>query len=378
MPTIPIAKPSVDKEEINEVVKTLKSGWLTSGPKVAAFEKALERYLGVKNVVTLSSCTAALHLVLKALKIGPGDEVITPSLTYISVGNVILTTGATPVFVEVDKETLIVDPKDVARKITKKTKVIVPVDYAGLPANIAALRKVIGKRNIIIVSDSATSFGATYKDKKVGTLADYTCFSFYATKSITTMEGGAITTNNVKVAENIRILSRLGITSDSWLRHSNKSRWFFEVIEPSLKYYMLDVQAAMGLAQLKKTDLFIRKREHIARRYFRELRDVSIIKSPYPTFPQEHAWNFYPILVKESVDRDIFLQRLNKHGIASSVYYIPVHMHPVFKKRTTKKLKLPLTEQVFSHLASLPLYPDMTKSQVDYIIKTVRLLDKKL
>src|SRR3989344_5167300 len=252
MNLIRVSKPMIGKEEVREVVDSLKSGWLTTGPKVEIFEKGLKKYLGVRNVVALSSCTSAFYLLLRALGIKPGDQVITPSLNFTSIGNVIVNLGATPVFVEVDRDTLTLDLLDLERKIGKKTKVIVPVDYAGLPSPVDRVTKLVKGSGIKIIQDAATSFGASYKGKKVGALADYTCFSFYATKNITTGEGGALSTNDDIVAEKVRLLSRLGVNSSAWKRHSSRANWFFEVVEAGLKFSMTDLQGAIGIHQLNK------------------------------------------------------------------------------------------------------------------------------
>jgi len=378
MKLIRVSKPTIGREEIKEVVDTLKSGWMTAGPKVAKFEEKLAAYLGVKYVIATTSCTAAFHLTLKALGVGLNDEVITPSLTYTSIGNVLLNLGAIPVFADVKADTLTLDPAGVERKITRKTKVIIPVDYAGLPSEIAKIKKIARSRGIVVIQDAATSLGADYKGKKVGAISDFTCFSFYATKNITTTEGGAVSTNDTKLAEKIRLLSKLGVNSSAWKRHGSRASWFFEVIEPGLKYYMNDVQAAVGLPQLEKLPGFIGRRRSIAKRYYTELREVRIIRSPYPKYPADHTWNFYPISVNEGLERNKFMEEMENLGVASSVYYIPLHHHPIFQKILPRNFSLPVTEKIFSQICTLPLYPGLTDGQVNKVIRVVRRLDKGL
>lgn len=378
MKLIRVSKPIIGKEELAEVKDSLESGWLTAGPKVARFEEELAKYLGVKYVISTSSCTAAFHLLLVALGIGPGDEVITPSLTYTSLGNVLINIGAKPVFVDVDPQTLTINASEIEKKITKRTKAIVPVDYAGLPSSIEAIKKIVRGTGIHIIQDAATSFGASYKGKKVGSVSDFTCFSFYATKNMTTGEGGALATNNKKIANKVRLLSKLGVDSSAWNRHKSRTNWAFKVVEPGLKYYMTDLQAAIGLPQLKKVDNFIVRRKEIARTYYRELANVSIIQSPYSEFPNDHVWNFYPVLVNGTTDRNLFMEEMEKLGVASSVYYIPMHTHPIFKKLLPRNFTLPVTEAIFSKICTLPLHPGLTDTEVEKVIRVVRQLNKKL
>lgn len=378
MKLIRVSKPVIGKEELAEVKDSLESGWLTAGPKVARFEEELSKYLGVKYVVSTSSCTAAFHLLLVALGIGPGDEVITPSLTYTSLGNVLINIGAKPVFVDIDPQTLTINASEIEKKITQRTKAIVPVDYAGLPSDIDTIKYIVRGTGIHIIQDAATSFGASYKRKKVGSVSDFTCFSFYATKNITTGEGGALATNNGEVAKKVRLLSKLGVNSSAWKRHKSRTSWFFKVVEPGLKYYMTDLQAAIGLPQLRKVDNFIVRRKEIAITYYRELANVAVIRSPYSGFPNGHVWNFYPIIVNERVDCNLFMEEMEKLGVASSVYYIPMHTHQIFKKLIPKNFTLPVTEEIFSKICTLPLYPGLTDREVKKVVRVVRQLDKKL
>ncbi|HSX39554.1 MAG TPA: DegT/DnrJ/EryC1/StrS family aminotransferase, partial [Candidatus Saccharimonadales bacterium] len=297
---------------------------------------------------------------------------------YTSLGNILLNLGLKPVFVDVNPETLTIDTEKIAQLITSKTKAIVPVDYAGLPSDINKIRKIIKGKNIYIVQDSATSMGANYKGKKVGAVADFTCFSFYPTKNITTIEGGALATNNTKIAEKFRLLSKLGVNASAWKRHQSRTSWFFEVVEPGLKYYMNDIQSAVGLHQLDNLNKFIATRKKIAQRYYKELKDTKIISSPYLEFPVEHVWNFYPIFVNKDIDRNKFMEEMEKLGVASSVYYIPMHFHPIFKKYRGSKKSLVNTEEIFNKVATLPMYPGLTDADVSKVISVVKQLNKKL
>ncbi len=375
MSLIRVSKPNIGKKEIEEVVDSLSSGWLTMGPKTAKFEENLGNYLGVKHVIATTSCTAALHLVMMALGIKKGDEVITPTLTYPSIGNILINMGGIPVFVDVDPNTLTIDLKDLAKKITSKTRAIVPSDYAGNPSDIAGIRKVIGDREIVIVEDAATSFGADIGKKKVGAIADFTCFSFYPTKNITTGEGGAVVTNNTEMAEKVRVFSKLGVNAMAWKRHTQRTSWFFEVTAPGLKYYMTDLNAAIGLHQLTQVDKFIKKRIEIAHTYYDELKKLKNVASPYSKFPQNHVWNFFPILIKKGVDRNKFMEEMENRGVSSSVYYIPMHVHPIFKKYVNKDTNLKVTDDVFDRVASLPLHPGLTATELKTVAKVLKEVD---
>lgn len=379
MDVIRVSKPNIGKKEINEVIDSLQSGWVTAGPKVHRFENKLKEYLGAKDVIALMSCTAGFHLILKALDIKKGDEIITPSLTYTSIGDMIVNMGAKPIFVDINPKTLQLDETQLKSKITKKTRAIVPVDYAGLPYEISKIKKVLkGRKDIAIIQDAATSFGASVGKKKVGNIADFTCFSFYATKNITTGEGGAVSTNNVEMGEKIRLLSKLGVNASAWKRHEERASWYFDVVAPGFKYYMTDIQAAIGLHQLDKIDQFVTKRQEIAKFYYEQLSEVRIVKSPYPKFPNSHVWNFYPIIVHEKIDRDEFMTQLEDLGVASSVYYIPLHKHKIFRKYLTNKKDVANTDVYFSKTATLPMHPGLKKSDIKKVVSCIKILERKL
>jgi len=253
-------RPTIEKEEIKEVVDTLKSGWLTTGPKVQRFEKMVREYIGCKEAIALSSCTAGLHLSLVAANIGSGDEVITTPFTFISTANVILHQGGRPVFVDIKKDTFNIDPLKIEKAITKRTKAIIPVHYAGQPCQMDEILKIAKRHNLVVIEDAAHAIGAKYKGKKIGTIGDYTCFSFYAAKNLTTAAGGMICLQDSKLARKLKILSLHGISKDAWKRYSSRGSWYYEVLQPGYKDNMTDIQASLGIHQLEKLERFIKKK----------------------------------------------------------------------------------------------------------------------
>lgn len=362
---------SLDKHEINEVTDSLKSGWLTMGNKVLSFEKDFAAYVGVKYALSVNSCTAALHLALLAHGLKKGDEVLVPSFTFVSTVNTIVHVGATPVFVDINRKTLNIDPDDLKRKITKKTKAIVAVHYAGLPVDIHNISKIAKEHNLIVIEDAAHAVGSKYQNKQIGAHGHTTCFSFYATKTITTGEGGMLTTNDAKVAEFV-MRSRLhGISKDAWKRYLKGGTWKYDVLFPGFKCNMTDIQAAIGIHQLKKLEKFIEKRREYVLAYnegFSTNNHVEFLSIPANV---RHSHHLYPLLLKD-YDRDLFIEKMGEYNIGTSVHFIPVHQFSYFKANfPVKKSDLPVTNQVFKKIVSLPLYPSMKKKDVQYVIKVV-------
>ena len=373
---LPYSQPSIGKEEIKEVVKTLRSGWLTMGPKTVEFEKLIAKYTGAKYAIAVSSCTAALHLSLIALGIGKGDEVITTPFTFAATANVILQVGAKPVFVDIKKSTYDIDPEQIEKAVTKRTKAIIPVDYAGQPCDIEAILDIAKKHNLFVIEDAAHAIGAEYKGKKIGTFATTTCFSFYATKNMTTGEGGTITTNNKKLAEKLKILRLHGMSKDAWKRYSKKGSWYYEIEECGWKYNMTDIQAALGIVQLKKLDKFNNIRRKYAQIYTRELKKLEDIITPYEKPNVKHVYYLYPILL-ENYDRDKFIIKMARNGIQCSVHFIPLHLHPFYRKKFGfKKGDFPNAEWVYEREVSLPLYPKMKEKDIYRVIRTIKRIIK--
>ena len=368
---LPYFQPSIGKAEIEEVVNTLKSGWLTMGPKTVEFERLIAEYTGAKHVIAVNSCTAALHLSLIAQGIGKGDEVITTPFTFAATGNVVIHAGAMPVFVDIDRATYNIDPEKMERAITKKTKAIIPVHYAGQACDMAAIKRIAQKHNLFIIEDAAHAIGAEYKGKKIGTLSDATCFSFYVTKNITTGEGGAITTDNDKLASKLRILRLHGISRDAWKRYSSAGDWYYEIEECGWKYNMTDMQAALGIQQIKKLAEFIAIRREYAQIYTEELGKIGGVITPHEMKNAKHVYHLYPILLR-SYDRKKFIEELKERNIGCSVHFIPLHLHPFYRRAFKfKKGDFPNSEWVYEREVSLPLYPKMTKRDLRYVINTV-------
>jgi len=373
---LPPFKPMIGNEEIDEVIDTLKSDWITAGPKTHRFEEMFKEYIGCKHAITVNSCTAALHLSLVANKIGKGDEVITSPFTFAATADVIEHQNATPVFIDIDRETYNIDPAKIEKKITEKTKAIIPVHYAGHPCEMDDILRIARKNNLIVIEDAAHAIGAVYKNKKIGSIGDITCFSFYATKNLTTAEGGMVTTNNTKVAEKIRILRLHGISKDAWKRYSSEGSWYYEILYPGYKDNMTDIQASIGICQLKKFAKMQKRREEISKRYREEFEDMPEIIIPTVRKYVRHAWHLYPIQLRTEllrIDRNKFIEALKAENIGTSVHFIPIHLHPYYRNRYGfKRGDFPIAESVYDHEISLPIYPKMTNKDVEDVIAGVK------
>lgn len=373
---IPLAKPCIGKEEIDSVVKTIKSGWLTFGPKTKQFEDEIARYIGCKNAIAVNSCTAALHLSLVALDIGSDDEVITSPLTFCSTINIIVHTGAKPVLVDIDKETYNIDHNLIEEKITSKTKAIIPVHYAGQPCEMGKLMQIARKQGLYVIEDAAHAIGSEYKGKKIGTIGNTTCFSFYATKNLTTGEGGMITTNDDELADKLRIIRLHGMDRDAWKRYTKKNSWYYEVKCAGWKYNMTDIQAAIGLVQLKKLDRMNERRRELAYYYNKRLAEISGLIIPKEEPNVKHVYHLYPLLVeplKHGANREELIKHLAANNIGTSVHFIPVYHHPFYKKNYSfQQSDYPNTEWVYEREVSLPLYPKLKEEEIDYITTKIK------
>jgi UDP-4-amino-4,6-dideoxy-N-acetyl-beta-L-altrosamine transaminase len=373
---IPYNLPSIGNEEIEEVVKTLKSNWLTMGPKTFELEKMVADYVGAKYAVAVNSCTAGLHLSLLAKGIGPGDEVITTPYTFAATGNTIVHSGAKPVFVDVRKEDFNLDPNLIEAAITEKTKAIIPVHYSGYPCDMDAIMKIAKKHNLVVIEDAAHAIGAKYKDKMIGSIGDTTSFSFYVTKNITTGEGGIITTNDELLANKMKMLRLHGISKDAWNRYSDKGSWYYEIEDCGWKYNLTDIAASIGIHQMKRLDGFNERRRQLAKIYNEELSKIKGITLPANINDKDYIFHLYPILL-ESYDRSKFIDELKKKGIGTSVHFIPLHLHPFYQKTFGfKKGDFPVTESIYEKEVSLPLYPSMTEEQIHYVIDCIKELFK--
>jgi perosamine synthetase len=376
MKEIPFHRPPIGEEEIASVVETLRAGWLTMGPKTLQFEREFAGYLGVPEAVSVNSCTAAMHLALAGMGLKEGDEVLVPDSTFAATAEVVTYFRARPVVVDVGAEDLLMDPEAAERAVTPRTRAMIPVHHSGQPCNMDALQDLALRRHLHIIEDAAHAFPAAYKGKRIGTLGSLTCFSFYATKTLTTGEGGMVTLFDREKARRIRILRLHGIDKDAWKRYTKEGFWYYEVVEAGYKYNLTDPQAALGLVQLKRADALHRERQRIASAYRSGFAGLEGVK-PLRLHPERgHAWHLFIILLdleRLVIGRDAFIRELAQRGIGTSVHFIPLHRHPYYRDTFGLSASaFPGCEGAFQRQISLPIYPDMTREDVDYVIDNVR------
>lgn len=373
---IPYGKQWIDQDDINSVVDALKSDWLTTGPKVAEFEKRFSKYVGAKYAIAVSSGTAALHTAAFAAGINKGDDVITTPMTFAASANCVLYQDGKPVFADIDKKTYNIDPEKIKIKITKKTKAIIPVDYTGQPCEIDTINDIAEKNDLVVIEDASHSIGATYKGKKVGSISDLSIFSFHPVKHITTGEGGMVTTDSKELFEKLLLFRNHGITKNAdRLISSNEGNWFYEQQLLGYNYRITDFQCALGLSQLRKIDEFIKRRREIVKKYNDAFENVDEIITPFHPDYVNPSWHLYVIqlnLEKLSVNRKKVFDELRKNGLGVQVHYIPVYFHPCYQKLGYKKGLCPNTEWLYERIISIPLFPKMTDKEVDYVIETVK------
>ena len=375
---VPFSKPEIGKDEIAEVVDTLKSGWLTMGQKTVLFEKMFCDFIGQQvQCISVNSATSGLHLALEALGIGPGDEVITTTHTFTATAEVVRYLGADPVFVDIDLSTYGIDINQIEAKITKKTKAIIPVHYAGLALDMDKIVTLARKYNLKIVEDAAHALPSTFNSKLVGSNeTDATVFSFYANKTITTGEGGMIVTRNPEIAERVKIMRLHGIDRNSYDRYqSTKPQWYYEVVAPGYKYNMTDLAASVGIHQLKKVNYFRLKREEIALSYSSKMQELPLILPPHPAKGDLHSWHLYSIRLSGDcrISRNLFIEKMFEHGIGCSVHYIPLHQQPYWKKSyNLKTTDYPNSQKLYETQVSLPIYPSMTDEQTNYVFNVIK------
>jgi len=385
---VPFHRPSIGREEIEEVVRTLESGWLTTGPRTAQFEQEFREYLGVPYAQAVSSCTTGMHLALTALNIGPGAEVITTPLTFCSTVNVILQVGATPVLADVGTDGNI-DPVSIASRITERTRAIMPVHLAGLACEMDAIWGLARKHGLHVVEDSAHATGSKYRGLPIGArnptngdCSDAAVFSFYATKNMTTGEGGMVTTHDETLAESLKILCLHGISKNAWNRYSDRGNWYYEVLRSGFKYNLTDIQSAIGIHQLRKLEGFLEARVRVVEAYNRAFADLEEVELPPNRGDRRHAWHLYMLrlnLERLDANRDEFIVELTKLGIGTSVHFIPIPLHPFFASREGRpENQCPRALALYPRLISLPLYPGMTKAQIESVTSSVRKIAQKL
>ncbi|MBI2089966.1 MAG: DegT/DnrJ/EryC1/StrS aminotransferase family protein [Deltaproteobacteria bacterium] len=373
---VPFHRPWLGAAEQREILATLKSGWLTTGARTRALEQAVAEYVGSKHAVAVSSGTAALHVALAALEVGPGDEVITTPITFASTANVIVLQGAKPVFVDVEPDTLNVDAEQIESRISRRTKVILPVHLYGQPCDMETVLRVAQRHRLLVAEDAAHALGTEYHGRRVGNFGDLTCFSLYATKNITTGEGGMVTTDHEELAAKVRLLSIHGITADSWQRHGDGGFVHWDVVRPGYKYNLSDIHAALGIHQLKKIEAFWRRRKRCVEMYnaaFQEVPEIRLIPAKGDV---KHAHHLYPILLKTedlTSSRDAVLQALKEAGIGAGVHFRALHLTSFYSKTFGfKPGDFPHAEYASERLLSLPLYPKMTGREVRRVITQLK------
>ena len=371
---LPFARPDISNAEIMAVVRTLRSGWLTMGPRVLEFEEAFRKYIGARHAVAFNSCTAALHTTLVALRVGPGDEVVTTPFTFAATANVVALVGARPVFADVEPDTLNLDPSNANARLCARTKAVIPVHYGGQPCDLDALAERAHAHGAFLLEDAAHAFGAEYRDRRIGSTGT-AAFSFYATKNLTTGEGGMVTTDDSDLADRLRLLRLHGISRDAWKRYTVAGDWYYEVVEAGFKYNMTDTQAAMGLVQLRRADGLLKRRRSHAQYLAKEFKDVPNLTLPQERPDTSNAWHLYPIrlnLPRLRIDRAKFIEALRAENIGSSVHFIPLHLQPYYRDRFGyRRGDFPVAEAAYERIISLPFYAGMTREDLDDVVEAV-------
>ena len=368
--------PLIEQPEIDEVVACLRSGWIGTGPRVARFEEAFRAYKDVEHAVALNSCTAALHLALAALGVGPGDEVIVPTMTFVATSNAVIHAGATPVLVDCEPHTLNVDPAALEAAITPRTRAAIVVHFGGRPCDMDRITAVTRSRGIALIEDCAHAIETEWRGRKAGTLGDVGCFSFYVTKNVETGEGGMAITGSRALADRMRTLALHGMTKDAWRRFSDKGYVHYDVVDAGFKYNMMDLQAAIGIHQLARVERTLERRAEIWHAYDEAFRDLPVFVPAAPAPDTRHAHHLYTLLIDVdhvAVTRDDFLERMTQQKIGVGVHYRAVHLHPFYQERYGYRTgQLPAAEWVSERTVSLPLSPRLDPSDVADVIEAVR------
>lgn len=365
---IPYGRQMIDEDDIQAVVEVLRGDFLTTGPKITEFEQAVCNYTGAKYAVAIANGTAALHAACFAAGIKPGDEVITTPITFAASSNCVLYCGGTPVFADVKPDTYNIDPEDIRRKITEKTKAIIAVDYTGQPCELDEIREIAKEHNLLVIEDGAHALGADYKGKKIGSVSDMTTFSFHPVKHITTGEGGMIVTNDEKLYNRLKLFRSHGITRDERFLTKNEGDWYYQQLELGYNYRITDIQCALGVSQMRKLDKFVERRKELVRRYNEAFEKIPQIVCPTQKEGCNNSWHLYVIQVE---DRKEVFDKLRQAGINVNVHYIPVYKHPYYQEHGYEKVCCPNAEKLYEHIISLPLYPGLTDEEQDYVIEQV-------
>lgn len=378
---MPFHRAWLEDDEIQEVVDTLKSGWLTTGSKTHRFEEDFKNYIGCRHAIGLNSCTAGLHLSLVALELDSDSEVITTPMTFPATANVAVHERLRPVFVDIEPGTLNIDPAKIEEKISSKTKAIFPVHFAGHPCDMDAIQAIADKHNLVVIEDAAHALESSYKGKKIGNLGHMTSFSFYANKNITTGEGGMLTVNDDELADKIRVMRLHGLNKDAWKRYGNSGFAHWQLHTPGYKYNMPDISAALGIHQLKKVNKFLEIRKRYVEIYDEAFKDIPELEIMVRKDYAQSAYHIYIIALRLeclTIDRDQFLNEIQARGIGVAVHYIALHLQPYYQKEfKTKAEDCPVASSYSERVLTLPLYPKMSAKDVTRVIETVRDLAKK-
>ena len=390
MRSIPFFKPTISDAEIQEVVATLKSGWLTTGPKVKQFECGFAEYVGVQQAVALNSCTAALHLALEAVGLQADDSVLVPSMTFAATAEVVRYFGARPILVDCREHDFNMDVDDAERRLQlaladgARVKAVIPVHFAGQIGDVAGIKSLAERYSLDVIEDAAHCCPAYFRDSEadqwqsVGSTADISCYSFYANKTITTGEGGMACTDNEEYADRMRVMSLHGISKDAWKRYFPDSNWYYEIVAPGYKYNMADIAACLGIHQLRAADSFFQRRRELSDQYRELLGDVDELILPREEPNRKHSWHLFVIRLRKdslSIDRNQFITELKGHGIGTSVHFTPLHMHPYYRDTYGYvPEELPVCADLYEGILTLPLYPSMEDDDVEYVCREVRSL----
>ena len=373
---VPFHRAHVGEEEVHAVSEVIRSGWLTMGPKTFEFEKEFAKYVGAQHAIAVSTGTAALHLALEAAGVRAGDEVLLPTTTFTATAEAVTYVGARPVLVDIDPVTMNIDSEDAARRITPKTRAIIPVHLGGQPCDLDEIHELARTHHLRVIEDAAHALPSEYQGRRVGRISEFTCFSFYATKTLTTGEGGMITTDNAEAADRMRLMRLHGIERDAWKRYRVDGAWFYEVLEAGYKYNLTDFQSAMGLVQLVKSDSMRVAREAIAQRYSEGFSSFDELVVPTIRPDRRTSWHLYVLRVHLDhlkIDRNGFIEALQRRGVACSVHFIPLHLQPYYRHAYGYQPgDFPRAEQEYHSCLSLPIYPGMTDPEINHVIGAVQ------
>ena len=375
LPYLVFGSPIIDQDAIAGVNRTLESAWIGTGPRVHELEEKFAELTGARYALATSSCTAALHLAMVASGVGAGDEVITTPMTFCATANAVIHTGAMPIFVDCQRDTMTIDPAAIEAAVTSRTRAIVPVHFAGRPARMDAIATIAKRHDLLVVEDAAHAIESVFHGRKIGSLSPLTCFSFYATKNMTTAEGGMITTDDEQLARKIKVIGLHGLSADAWSRFSDQGYKHYDVVFPGFKYNLTDLAASVGLAQLPKLSIWLRRREQIWARYLEALADLPLTLPAPPATDTLHARHLFTVLIHDNarVTRDEFLAQMHRRGIGTGVHYRALHTHPYYRERWGfRPEQFPNAYDIGERTVSLPLAPKLTEADVERVIVAAR------